>query len=954
MVIRFLFFLVIFCYSTEFFGQIAVTNAPPFNNPENIINDLLLGDDLTTSNWAWQNGTTNIGYFDGFAANIGFDEGVVMSTGGINFVQDGIGAGPGLSGDPDLEQALTTLGMQGFSVNNVTILEFDFVANSESMAFNYVFGSMEYTSYTCSSFNDVFGFFLSGPGIVGPYTNNGINIALVPDPANPGTYTDTPVAVNTVNNGEMINDPNCNDLDPNFESYNIFWIDNDYSGAGWQGVNEPPDPEFTVEGLTGFTTPLTAEYNNLVCGETYHIKLAIADCADGILNSAVFLEANSFVSPSVIVNPISNIDGPDLFGDSLAIYEGCAAAQLELNAFGNTDYDIVLEVLFDGLTEYGVDFDITYNEGSPLEVCVNNEGDLSQCITIPAGQDLTYLNIQADYDNLNEDFENLQITINAINGLCQQAELAVSEISFNLYDQIPIVVDPGDSSIIECFGDEVTLQADVITGGYIGDSNDYTYQWYDANGDFMGDEAALIVNASANLNAEILEYQLIVYDDCQDQEIVTDFTVEVMDYSIIEIDYPDYFACDEEVITIFPILSGGSGNYSYIWPDDPNPCDCQSFDFNFDLTQGSNQNVDFQIIDNCSGQSFDFSIPIQLFETIPPTAEISIVGNQFCPNDEITLDVQVQGESTYTYDWLNIDIDEYFVANIATVSPDANTTYDVMVIDECNGDESIFSIAIETPVYPPPTFTMSDLVGCVGQELELGVEDLFAEGVLDSNDLTQYNFLWSTGETSSSITVLVEENPTYYSVQISDLCGNTSDLAEAMISSSIPPLPEFTFEQTNEGIQFIQQIAGIFTSFEWDFDDGNTSQEFEPLHFYEVEGDYFVTLTATDDFDCENSYTGLVNIYSSLFFYSPDVFSPNGDGVNDFFNVSIVGHDTFELFVYDRWGKQLFTTTNPSEGWDGKYPNGIEVPQDVYMYKVVMSNKGLGEKIERGRVSIIK
>ena len=95
-------------------SQIAVTNAPPFNTAENIVNDLLLGDDLETSNWAWQNGSSNIGYFDGFAANIGFDEGLIMCTGGIDFVTNGFGAGPGMSGDADLEEALGALGMSGF------------------------------------------------------------------------------------------------------------------------------------------------------------------------------------------------------------------------------------------------------------------------------------------------------------------------------------------------------------------------------------------------------------------------------------------------------------------------------------------------------------------------------------------------------------------------------------------------------------------------------------------------------------------------------------------------------------------------------------------------------------------------------------------------------------------------------------------------------------------------
>ena len=68
--IIFLFFLTFF--SSIVFAQIAVTNTAPYNTAENIVDDLLLGDDLETSNWSWQNGATNIGYFDGNAANIGF------------------------------------------------------------------------------------------------------------------------------------------------------------------------------------------------------------------------------------------------------------------------------------------------------------------------------------------------------------------------------------------------------------------------------------------------------------------------------------------------------------------------------------------------------------------------------------------------------------------------------------------------------------------------------------------------------------------------------------------------------------------------------------------------------------------------------------------------------------------------------------------------------------------
>ena len=181
----------------------------------------MLGSGIVASNFSSIGFANGIGYFDGFNSNIGFDEGVILSTGGLEMVTNGFGIGSGVSGDSDLELALNAINLT-WGVNNVTVLEFDFVAESESMAFNYVFGSTEYTSYTCSSFNDIFGFFLSGPGIAGPYSNNAINLAYVPDPDNPGEYTTTPVAVNTINAGSPVytNNPTCDAIDPNFESYN--------------------------------------------------------------------------------------------------------------------------------------------------------------------------------------------------------------------------------------------------------------------------------------------------------------------------------------------------------------------------------------------------------------------------------------------------------------------------------------------------------------------------------------------------------------------------------------------------------------------------------------------------------------------------------------------------------------------------------------------------------------
>ena len=67
------------------------------------------------------------------------------------------------------------------SVNDIAKLEFDFVPTSDTITFRYVFGSQEYFAYENTQYNDVFGFFLSGPGIAGPYANGAINLAIVPN-----------------------------------------------------------------------------------------------------------------------------------------------------------------------------------------------------------------------------------------------------------------------------------------------------------------------------------------------------------------------------------------------------------------------------------------------------------------------------------------------------------------------------------------------------------------------------------------------------------------------------------------------------------------------------------------------------------------------------------------------------------------------------------------------------
>jgi gliding motility-associated-like protein len=261
-------------------AQLTVNNDPPNDSPAFLVDTVLLGNGVAASNHQYQGDSIQIGFFDGVASNLGINSGIVMSTGDISILDPTfLGFGDNVNVDPivldpdllDVANSVPALIGQNFivqDINDVAVLEFDFIPSSDTVSFQYVFASQEYFGYENTQYNDVFGFFISGPGIAGPYASpagfpdGSINIATIEDDA--GTLL--PVTISSVNAT----------VNPDY------FVNN-------QGLE-------TVDDADGFTIPLTA-VAAVQCGETYHIRLAIADGSDNILSSYVFLEENSFSSP---------------------------------------------------------------------------------------------------------------------------------------------------------------------------------------------------------------------------------------------------------------------------------------------------------------------------------------------------------------------------------------------------------------------------------------------------------------------------------------------------------------------------------------------------------------------------------------------------------------------------------------------------------------------------------
>ena len=262
-------------------SQIIVNRTNPNDNPTYLINNVLLGGGIVASNHSYQGDSCQLGFFNAVNTSLGLDSGIIMSTGEIeNLVPGNLGFNiiSNTVTDPDLLNVANSVpGLigQSFSVssiNDVAKLEFDFIPTSDTIMFRYVFGSQEYFAFENTSYNDVFGFFLSGPGISGPYANGAVNLAIVP-----GSSPPLPITISSVNSVTPINAQ--------------YFVNNQ------NGLD-------TIADADGLTTVLTA-IAVVQCGETYHIRLAIADGSDQGLSSYVWLEAGSFKSP--ILNVTDNL-----------------------------------------------------------------------------------------------------------------------------------------------------------------------------------------------------------------------------------------------------------------------------------------------------------------------------------------------------------------------------------------------------------------------------------------------------------------------------------------------------------------------------------------------------------------------------------------------------------------------------------------------------------------------
>jgi gliding motility-associated-like protein len=173
------------------------------------------------------------------------------------------------------------------------------------------------------------------------------------------------------------------------------------------------------------------------------------------------------------------------------------------------------------------------------------------------------------------------------------------------------------------------------------------------------------------------------------------------------------------------------------------------------------------------------------------------------------------------------------------------------------------------------------------------------------------------GVASQSITII--ENPINASISANPFIGEA------------PLEVEFTNNSTNA------------TSYNWDFGNGQTANtQTVASQTYTNSGIYIITLTVSNGVCSDIDSLSIEVLEDEPTLYIPNVFTPNGDYINEIFNVKATNIKEFDMEIFDRWGLKMYSTNDISKGWDGKVKN-MEVPQGVYFY--LITAKGIDNVI---------
>lgn len=399
--------------------------------------------------------------------------------------------------------------------------------------------------------------------------------------------------------------------------------------------------------------------------------------------------------------------------------------------------------------------------------------------------------------------------------------------------------------------------------------------------------------------------------------------------------------CDQISGNINVSISGGVSPYSYQWSNGMNSA----------------------VINNLSSGQYALVVTdqqacqyIQLFavDSVPP-APIDFVYTDSCEGLNIAFDGISDPGAIAQWAWDMGDGSTYLTEDVQHVYQISSIYQVQLMITDTNNCSSQLTEPFQ--LYPNPLIDFKVLDSTACDELYVSFDDLtIAEqgseylwtfeghGIsLDKEPLISFSGAGSYDvklEVVSPYGCKAEYEKTDY-----------IKIYESPVASFIY-YPDEDLSITGPPIEFIDQSMGSVLWY-WTFGDGAISNVQNPENQYKNAGEFTVMQKVFSVDGCSDSIYSIITIYPIFEVFIPNAFSPNGDGKNDKLYVRALNAESMEFFIYNRWGEQVFSTTNLNEGWDGTF-NGEELNSEVYIYVGIVKFLNEEKQTIKGNVTLVR
>jgi|GEM_PF-6469001 len=321
-------------------------------------------------------------------------------------------------------------------------------------------------------------------------------------------------------------------------------------------------------------------------------------------------------------------------------------------------------------------------------------------------------------------------------------------------------------------------------------------------------------------------------------------------------------------------------------------------------------------VNDCDGQA-NLTVVLHPMPTITMNPAVDTI----CEGDTILLTASSNQEGL-TYTWNTGMMD-----SLISIHPTTNSTYWVTVTNDwCENKNSAF---IQVDLIPEITVSPSDTTICKGDAIILNV----------NTSAPSPGFHWNFGATQASLSVSTNYTTLYQVTVTSGLCA-----ASGGVLVDVVPVPDVNLGADDyicEGSTVVLNCQLGYSAYLWS--DGSQGSALE------VSQPGLVWVRVYDK-GCSNSDT--ITLLQCTEIFVPNVFTPNGDGKNDNFYPKGVSVNDFEMFIFNRWGEFLFSTTDMLAGWDGRYKGELCI-DGVYYYLINYTGTGIKRQIN-GIVTLMK